>query len=230
MAASKKVLMVLTSHADLGDSGEKTGFWVEEFAAPYYEFKDAGFEVTLVSPKGGQPPIDPKSELADFQTASTARYDGDKAVQQLMANTGKLSQVNASDYDGVFYPGGHGPLWDLTDNVDSIKLIEDFLNNQKPVAAVCHATAALLNAKNQQGEFIVADKAVTGFTNTEEEAVQLTEIVPFLLEDELVKRGGDFQKVEDWNAFAVQDGLIITGQNPASSELAAQKLVSELNK
>jgi len=230
MAASKKVLMVLTSHADLGDSGEKTGFWVEEFAAPYYEFKDAGFEVTLVSPAGGQPPIDPKSELADFQTASTARYDGDKAVQQKMANTGKLSEVNTSDYDGVFYPGGHGPLWDLTDNVDSIKLIEDFLNNQKPVAAVCHATAALLNAKNQQGEFIVADKAVTGFTNTEEEAVQLTEIVPFLLEDELVKRGGDFQKVEDWNAFAVQDGLIITGQNPASSELAAQKLVSELNK
>jgi len=186
--------------------------------------------VTLVSPAGGQPPIDPKSELADFQTASTARYDGDKAVQQKMANTGKLSEVNTSDYDGVFYPGGHGPLWDLTDNVDSIKLIEDFLNNQKPVAAVCHATAALLNAKNQQGEFIVADKAVTGFTNTEEEAVQLTEIVPFLLEDELVKRGGDFQKVEDWNAFAVQDGLIITGQNPASSELAAQKLVSELNK
>jgi len=230
MAASKKVLMVLTSHADLGDSGEKTGFWVEEFAAPYYEFKDAGFEVTLVSPKGGQPPIDPKSELADFQTASTARFDGDKEVQQLMANTGKLSQVNASDYDGVFYPGGHGPLWDLTDNVDSITLIEDFLNTQKPVAAVCHATAALLNAKNQQGEFMVADKAVTGFTNTEEEAVQLTEIVPFLLEDELVKRGGDFQKVEDWNAFAVQDGLIITGQNPASSELAAQKLVSELNK
>jgi len=230
MAASKKVLMVLTSHADLGDSGEKTGFWVEEFAAPYYEFKDAGFEVTLVSPAGGQPPIDPKSEMADFQTASTARYDGDKAVQQKMANTGKLSQVNTSDYDAVFYPGGHGPLWDLTDNVDSITLIEDFLNNQKPVAAVCHATAALLNAKNQQGEFIVADKAVTGFTNTEEEAVQLTEIVPFLLEDELVKRGGDFQKVEDWNAFAVQDGLIITGQNPASSELAAQKLVSELNK
>jgi len=230
MAASKKVLMVLTSHADLGDSGEKTGFWVEEFAAPYYEFKDAGFEVTLVSPAGGQPPIDPKSEMADFQTASTARYDGDKAVQQLMADTGKLSEVNTSDYDAVFYPGGHGPLWDLTDNVDSIKLIEDFLNSQKPVAAVCHATAALLNAKNQQGEFIVADKAVTGFTNTEEEAVQLTDIVPFLLEDELVKRGGDFQKVEDWNAFAVQDGLIITGQNPASSELAAQKLVSELNK
>jgi putative intracellular protease/amidase len=230
MTASKNILMVLTSHSDLGDTGEKTGFWVEEFAAPYYQFKDAGFAITLVSPLGGQPPVDPKSELADFQTASTERFDEDKEVQALLANTKILSSVAARDYDAVFYPGGHGPLWDLTDNVDSIKLIEDFLNSDKPVAAVCHATAALLRAKTPQGESIVAKRLVTGFTNTEEEAVQLTQIVPFLLEDELVKLGGDFQKADDWNAFSVQDGLIITGQNPASSELAAQKLVSHLNK
>ncbi len=228
MTANNTILMVLTSHSELGDTGEKTGFWVEEFAAPYYEFKDAGFNVVLASVKGGQPPIDPKSEMADFQTASTARYDKDQDVQQQMANSKKLSDINASDYAAVFYPGGHGPLWDLTDNVESIKLIEDFLKNQKPVAAVCHATAAFLNVKNEQGEFIVANKAVTGFTNTEEDAVQLTDIVPFLLEDELIKRGGDYQKVADWNAFAVQDGLVITGQNPASSELAAQKLVAML--
>lgn len=230
MTASKNILMVLTSHSDLGDTGEKTGFWVEEFAAPYYQFKDAGFAITLASPLGGQPPVDPKSELADFQTASTERFDEDKEVQALLANTQVLSSVTASDYDAVFYPGGHGPLWDLTDNVESIKLIEDFLNSNKPVAAVCHATAALLRAKTPQGESIVAKRLVTGFTNTEEEAVQLTNIVPFLLEDELVKLGGDFQKADDWNAFSVQDGLIITGQNPASSELAAQKLVSHLNK
>jgi putative intracellular protease/amidase len=230
MTASKNILMVLTSHSDLGDTGEKTGFWVEEFAAPYYQFKDAGFAITLASPLGGQPPVDPKSELADFQTASTERFDEDKEVQALLANTKILSSVAACDYDAVFYPGGHGPLWDLTDNVDSIKLIEDFLNSDKPVAAVCHATAALLRAKTPQGESIVAKRLVTGFTNTEEEAVQLTKIVPFLLEDELVKLGGDFQKADDWNAFSVQDGLIITGQNPASSELAAQKLVSHLNK
>lgn len=227
---AKKVLMVLTSHAELGNTGEKTGFWVEEFAAPYYEFIDAGITVTLASPLGGQPPIDPKSEMEDFQTAATKRYDADKNVQQLMANTHELSTVNAQEFDGVFYPGGHGPLWDLTDNIDSIHLISDFLQAQKPIAAVCHATAAFLNVKDKSDNYIVKGKVVTGFTNSEEEAVQLTNIVPFLLEDELIKRGGDYQKASDWNAFAVQDGLIITGQNPASSSLAAKKLLAHLNR
>lgn len=225
----KRVLMVLTSHAELGNSGEKTGFWVEEFAAPYYTFIDAGIQVTLASPAGGQPPIDPKSELADFQTESTKRYDGDVKAQALIADTAKLADVNASDFDAVFYPGGHGPLWDLTDNRDSIALLESFLAANKPIAAVCHATAAFLNLKNDAGEYVVNGKAVTGFTNSEEDAVQLTDVVPFLLEDELIKRGGDYQKVADWNAFAVQDGLLISGQNPASSELAAEKLLAHLN-
>ena len=224
----KKVLMVITSHAELGNTGEKTGFWIEEFAAPYYTFIDAGVQVTLVSPAGGQPPVDPKSELADFQTPSTKRFDADIEAQALVANTVKLVEVKAADYDAVFYPGGHGPLWDLTDNTDSITLIENFLATNKPIAAVCHATAAFLNIKDAKGEFVVKDKAVTGFTNSEEEAVQLTDVVPFLLEDELLKRGGDFQKVADWNAFAVQDGLVISGQNPASSELAAEKLLATL--
>ena len=225
---AKKVLMVITSHSDLGDTGEKTGFWVEEFAAPYYAFVDAGTQVTLASPAGGQPPVDPKSQIADFQTASTQRFDADTEAQALVANTAKLADMNAADFDAVFYPGGHGPLWDLTDNADSIALIEDFLANNKPVAAVCHATAAFLNIKDVAGEYLVKGKAVTGFTNSEEEAVQLTDVVPFLLEDELIKRGGDFQKVADWNAFAVQDGLLISGQNPASSELAAEKLLAAL--
>jgi len=220
--------MVLTSHAELGDSGEKTGFWVEEFAAPYYAFIDAGIQVSLASPAGGQPPVDPKSELEDFQTASTKRYDTDSEVQALMAKTAVLASVNADDYDAVFYPGGHGPLWDLTDNTDSITLIENFLAANKPVAAVCHATAAFLNVKDAAGEYVVKGKGITGFSNSEEAAVQLSEIVPFLLEDELVKRGGDYQKVADWNAFAIQDGLLISGQNPQSSELAAQKLVAHI--
>lgn len=226
--SSKKILMVLTSHDRLGNTGEKTGFWVEEFAAPYYLFKDAGVEITLASPDGGQPPIDPKSELADFQTQATQRFDDDIKAQQQLANTELLASIDPTEYDAVFYPGGHGPLWDLTDNRDSINLIEAFLNAGKPVAAVCHATAALLNAKNSAGDFIVKGKMVTGFTNSEEDAVQLTAIVPFLLEDELVKRGAEYQKVTDWHAFAVQDGLIISGQNPASSELAAQKLLNHL--
>jgi putative intracellular protease/amidase len=226
---SKKILMVLTSHDQLGDTGHKTGFWVEEFAAPYYVFSDAGIELTLATPKGGQAPIDPTSELADFQTEATKRFDADKNAQQLVANTEKLEDINADDYDAVFYPGGHGPLWDLTDNVTSIALIEKLLSANKPVAAVCHATAAFLNVQNASGEFVVQGKAVTGFTNSEEEAVQLTDVVPFLLEDELIKRGGEYQKGEDWNAFAVQDGLIITGQNPASSVLAAEKLLTHLN-
>ncbi len=224
----KKVLMVLTSHGQLGSTGERTGFWVEEFAAPYYAFKDAGIEVSLASVKGGQPPIDPKSELEDFQTAATHRYDDDKELQIMMANTAKLSSVLADEFDGVFYPGGHGPLWDLVDNQESVQLIERFLATNKPVAAVCHATAALLKVKDIDGVSVVKERAVTGFSNTEEDAVALTDVVPFLLENELVKLGGDYQKVSDWNAFSVQDGLLITGQNPASSELAAQKLIAHL--
>jgi putative intracellular protease/amidase len=184
--------------------------------------------VSIASTLGGQPPIDPKSELEDFQTPSTKRYDADNDVQALMVNTSKLADVDAADYDAVFYPGGHGPLWDLTDNEDSIALIERFLATNKPIGAVCHATAAFLNVKDTSGEYVVKGKAVTGFTNSEEEAVQLTHIVPFLLEDELIKRGGDYQKVADWNAFAIQDGLVITGQNPQSSELAAEKLIAAL--
>tara|TARA_R110002153_G_scaffold190217_2_gene342976 strand:- start:23322 stop:24020 length:699 start_codon:yes stop_codon:yes gene_type:complete len=225
---AKHILMVLTSHAELGNSGEKTGFWIEEFAAPYYAFIDAGIKVSIASVAGGQPPIDPKSELEDFQTPATKRYDGDSEVQSLMANTAKLLDVDAADYDAVFYPGGHGPLWDLTDNVTSISLIENFIAANKPVAAVCHATAAFLNVKDANGEYVVKGKTVTGFTNSEEEAVQLTKIVPFLLEDELIKRGGKYQKVADWSAFAIRDGLLITGQNPASSELAAEKLLAIL--
>ncbi|MEP1446078.1 MAG: type 1 glutamine amidotransferase domain-containing protein [Paraglaciecola sp.] len=225
---TKHILMVLTSHSELGNTGEKTGFWIEEFAAPYYTFVDAGIKVTIASVAGGQPPIDPKSESKDFQTPATERYDVDNKVQSLMENTVKLADVNGSDYDAVFYPGGHGPLWDLTDNSDSITLIESFLAANKPVAAVCHASAAFLNVRNATGEFLVKDKAVTGFTNSEEEAVQLTDIVPFLLEDELIKRGGNYQKVADWNAFAIQDGLLVTGQNPASSALAAEKLLANL--
>ncbi|WP_076417596.1 type 1 glutamine amidotransferase domain-containing protein [Colwellia sp. UCD-KL20] len=226
---TKKILMVLTSHADLGNTGEKTGFWIEEFAAPYYTFKDASIEVTLASPLGGQPPIDPKSELDDFQTPATVKYFTDSETQNLVANTHVLAELNADDFDAVFYPGGHGPLWDLTENTTSIQLIERFLASNKPVAAVCHATAAFLNVKNSTGEYAIKGKAISGFTNTEEAAVELTDIVPFLLEDELIKRGGDYQKVEDWNAFAVQDGLIISGQNPASSTLVAKKLLSQLN-
>jgi len=227
-ATNKHILMVLTSHAELGDSGEKTGFWVEEFAAPYYAFTDAGVKVSIVSPLGGMPPIDPKSEQADFQTPSTKRYDADSDVQTLIANTAKLSDVKAADYDAIFYPGGHGPMWDLTDNALSIALIEGFLAANKPVAAVCHASAAFLNVKDTSGQYAVKGKTVTGFTNSEEEAVQLTNIVPFLLEDELIKRGGNYHKGDDWSVFAVQDGLLITGQNPASSELAAEKLLAAI--
>ena len=229
MNMTKKILMVLTSHDELGNTGKKTGFWVEEFAAPYYAFIDAGVEVTLATPKGGQAPIDPTSTLEDFQTSATERYDGDDVAQAKIANTVQLSSLNEGDFDGVFYPGGHGPLWDLTDNTDSIALIESFLKAGKAVATVCHASAALLNVKQASGDFAIKGKAVTGFTNSEEEAVQLTAVVPFLLEDELIKRGGEYQKAQDWHAFVVQDGLIITGQNPASSALAAEKLLAQLS-
>ena len=225
---AKKILMVLTSHAELGNTGHKTGFWVEEFAAPYYAFIDAGAEVTLASVKGGQPPIDPNSAAPDAATDATKRFDNDSAAQTLMANTKALGDVNASDFDAVFYPGGHGPLWDLVDNTDSISLIEDFIKTEKPVAAVCHASAVFLNAKNSDGSALVAGKKVTGFSNSEEAAMQLTDIVPLLVEDELIKKGGDYQKTDDWGVLALVDGLLITGQNPASSELAAQKLLTQL--
>lgn len=227
--AAKKILMVLTSHSELGNTGEKTGFWVEEFAAPYYVFLDAGADIVLASPAGGQPPIDPKSELPDFQTSATRRFDEDQTAREKLATTLALSEVDASKYDAVFYPGGHGPLWDLVDNTVSIALITKFLQENKPVAAVCHASAVLLNVNDSAGEPIVKGRSVTGFSNSEEEAVALTDIVPFLLEDELSKKGAEYQKVDDWNGFAVQDGSIITGQNPASSEMTAQKLMSHLN-
>ena len=220
-----KILMVLTSHSELGNTGHKTGFWVEEFSAPYYTFKDAGVGITVASPKGGQPPIDPKSEEPSSQTDATRRFNKDKDLQELLAHTKKLSEVSAGDYDAIFYPGGHGPLWDLTTNADSIRLIETFWKTEKPVAAVCHAPSALLNVKDQNGEPLVKGKKVTGFTDSEEETVQLTNVVPFLLEDELKAKGGIYSKKDDWASYVVQDGLLITGQNPASSEEAAKQLL-----
>ncbi|WP_062570472.1 type 1 glutamine amidotransferase domain-containing protein [Pseudoalteromonas arabiensis] len=226
--SAKKILMVLTSHDELGDTGHKTGFWVEEFAAPYYAFVDAGADVTLASVKGGQPPVDPNSAAPDAATDATKRFEEDSAAKTLMANTKPLSEINAEEFDAVFYPGGHGPLWDLVDNQDSISLIEQFLNSNKPVGAVCHASAVLLNAKNAAGKSVVFDKKVTGFSNSEEDAVQLTNVVPLLVEDQLIKQGGHYQKTDDWGVLAIEDGLLITGQNPASSELAAKKLLTKL--
>ena len=220
------VLIVLTSHDQLGDTGEKTGFWLEEFASPYYHLKDAGAQITLASPGGGQPPLDPKSHEPDFQTNETRRFDADPSAQNELANTAKLADMNAVDFDAVFYPGGHGPLWDLYSDRDSIALIEGFIAAGKPVATVCHAPAVLLNARDENGEPLVKGKRVTGFSNSEEAAVGLTDVVPFLLEDQLVAKGGLYQKVDDWNPLAVVDGLIITGQNPASSEAVAKALVN----
>jgi putative intracellular protease/amidase len=225
---TKSVLMVLTSHSDLGNTGNKTGFWVEEFAAPYYAFVDAGIEVTIASPAGGQPPIDPNSELEDFQTDATRRFDADTKAQTQLANSLSLDKVTQGDFDAVFYPGGHGPLWDLTDNLTSIALIESFLAANKPIAAVCHATAAFLNIKEANGDYVVKGKKVTGFSNTEEDAVQLTNIVPFLLEDELIARGANYQKGDDWNVFTLEDGLVISGQNPASSAQTADLLIARI--
>jgi len=223
-----EVLMVLTSHGDLGNTGEKTGFWIEEFAAPYYVLADAGAEITIASPKGGQPPVDPKSELKDAQTPSTERFYADKALMDKVAHSLKLSDVNEADYDAVFYPGGHGPLWDLATDKKSIELIEAFYNHQKPIAFVCHAPAALINVKALNGEPLVKGKHVTGFSNTEEEAVQLTDVVPFLLEDELTKHGAHYSKGDDWASYVMEDGLLITGQNPGSSEAAAKLLLKTL--
>lgn len=223
-----KVLVVLTSHDQLGDTGNKTGFWVEEFAAPYYVMADAGVDVTIASPKGGQPPIDPKSALPEFQTEATKRFDADKELQAKLANSMILSEVGEQDYDAVFYPGGHGPLWDLANDKTSITLIEDFWKNNKPVAAVCHAPGVFRFVKDSDGTPLVKGKKVTGFSNSEEEAVQLTDIVPFLVEDELIKLGGDYSKGEDWSSYVLKDGNLITGQNPGSSEETAKELLALL--
>jgi len=223
-----KILFVLTSHDELGDTGKKTGFWIEEFAAPYYALLDKGAEITVATPKGGQAPIDPSSDSEDAQTKDTKRYKDDKDAQSVINNTKKLADVNASDFDAVFYPGGHGPLWDLANDATSIKLIETFDEQEKPVAFVCHAPAALKGVKGTDGNPLVKGKKVTGFTNSEEAAVQLTEVVPFLVEDMLQENGGIYSKKEDWAAYAIQDGNLITGQNPASSELVAEKLLAAL--
>ncbi|WP_299799639.1 type 1 glutamine amidotransferase domain-containing protein [uncultured Maribacter sp.] len=223
-----KILFVLTSHDQLGDTGKKTGFWIEEFAAPYYALLDKGAEITVATPKGGQAPIDPSSDSEDAQTKDTKRYKEDKDAQSVINNTKKLADVNASDFDAVFYPGGHGPLWDLANDATSIKLIETFNEQAKPVAFVCHAPAALKGVKGTDGNLLVKGKKVTGFTNTEEAAVQLTDVVPFLVEDMLKENGGIYSKKEDWAAYAIQDGNLITGQNPASSELVAEKLLAAL--
>jgi len=225
-----KVLMVLTSHGELGNTGEKTGFWIEEFAAPYYVLADAGAEMTLASPKGGQPPVDPKSESADSQTTATLRFYGDNDLIDKVAHTFKLSEVKEEDFDAVFYPGGHGPLWDLSTDPISITLIENFYKHDKTIAFVCHAPAALLKAKEPDGELIVKGKDVTGFSDTEEDAVKLTKEVPFLLEDELKKLGAHYSKGADWSSYVKQDGFLITGQNPASSEEVAKMLLAAIEK
>lgn len=224
----KKVLFVLTSHDKLGSTGEKTGFWIEEFAAPYYELADNGVLIDIASPLGGQPPIDPKSSDPSSATEDTKRFDKDSELQAKLSKTHKLADIKQADYDAVFYPGGHGPLWDLAEDKNSIALIEAFYTNKKPVAFVCHSPGALKNVK-VAGEFLVKGKRVTGFSNTEEEAVGLTKVVPFLLEDALQSNGATYSKVGDWQPYAVEDGLLITGQNPASSKLVAEKLLQQLN-
>ena len=225
-----KILMILTSHDKLGDTGKKTGFWLEEFAAPYYVFKDAGAEITLASPLGGQPPLDPTSDAPDAQTAATTRFKADPAAQAVLGTTVKLRDVSAADFDAVFYPGGHGPLWDLAENAFSIRVIESMLAAGKPVAAVCHAPGALRHAKAADGSPLVKGKRVAGFTNTEEQAAGLTDVVPFLVEDMLKENGGSYSKAADWQPHVVTDGLLITGQNPASSGPAATALLALLAK
>ena len=223
-----KILMVLTSHDQLGDTGKKTGFWLEELAAPYYTFVDAGAEVVLASPAGGQPPLDPKSNEPDAQTETTKRFEADEVAMQALANTHKLSEVLNQDFDAVFYPGGHGPLWDLAKDQNSISLIEQTLQADKPVALVCHAPGVLRDVKDAEGHSIVEGKTVTGFSNTEEDGVGLTDIVPFLVEDMLKEKGGKYSKAEDWQVYVQQDGLLITGQNPASSAATAEVLLKLL--
>ena len=224
-----KVLVVLTSHSELGSTGEKTGFWIEEFTAPYYVLADAGMQITIASPKGGQPPVDPKSETAEAQTASTKRFYSDNDLIDKVSDTVKLSNVRSSDFDAVFYPGGHGPMWDLANDTSSISLIESFYNEGKPIAFVCHAPASLVNAKLPDGEPLVKGKEITSFSNTEEDAVKLTNVVPFSLEDKLKSLGAHYSKGNDWASYVKRDGLLITGQNPASSEAVAELLLQALD-
>lgn len=223
-----KILIVLTSHDKLGDTGKDTGFWLEEFAAPYYVLKDAGADIVLASPKGGQPPIDPSSDAQDAQTAATDRFKADEAAQAHLASTEILSSLTADGFDAIFYPGGHGPLWDLANDADSIQLIETFSASDRPVGAVCHAPAIFKNTKGTDGKPLVNGKTVTGFTNSEEDAVQLTDVVPFLVEDMLKANGGKFERGDDWASFVVTDGKLVTGQNPGSSEATAEKLLELL--
>lgn len=222
------VLFVLTSHDQLGDTGHKTGFWLEEFAAPYYVFKDAGANITLASPAGGQPPLDPRSDEPDAQTPATDRFRSDRDAQQQLATTLPLKQIDASKFDAVFYPGGHGPLWDLARDADSIALIETFDRANKPLGLVCHAPGALIAARTADGKPLVAGRKVTGFSNSEEEAVGLTAVVPFLIEDEFGRLGGNYSKGPDWQPYVLSDGHLVTGQNPASSEAVAKALLAQL--
>ena len=223
-----KVLMVLTSHDELGTTGEKTGFWLEEFTSPYYTFKDAGADIVIASIKGGQPPLDPKSDAPDAQTESTRRFDQDTDAQHQLANTVVLADIKADDFDTVFYAGGHGPLWDLTNSATSIELIQEFDRAQKPIGFVCHAPAVLKNVKTASGDSFVKGKKLTGFSNSEEAAVQLTDVVPFLIEDEFKAQGAHYEKGADWSSYTVTDGHLITGQNPASSEAVAKQLLDML--
>ena len=225
---NKRILMVLTSHDRLGDTGEPTGFWLEELAAPYYACLDAGAEVVLASPKGGQPPLDPKSDAEDSQTDATLRFKKDTKAQQALANTHRLSEVSADDFDAIFYPGGHGPLWDLVEDADSIGLIEAFWAQKKPVAAVCHAPIVLIHARDTEGEPIIRGREVTGFTNEEEAAVGLTDVVPHLVENTLKEGGAHYSKADVFTPYTRRDGLLITGQNPPSSEPVAKALLEAL--
>ncbi len=225
-----KILMVLTSHDQLGDTGKKTGFWLEEFAAPYYAFVDAGADITLASPKGGQPPLDPKSDEADAQTDDTRRFQGDEQAKQALANTYPLGEVDPYNFNAVFYPGGHGPLWDLAEDKDSITLLESFYASNKPIGTVCHAPGVLKHVKAPDGHPVVKGKRVTGFSNSEEDAVGLTDVVPFLVEDMLKANGGDYSKGDDWASYVVEDGHLVSGQNPASSAAAAEALIKRLKK
>ncbi len=223
-----KILLVLTSHDQLGDTGKKTGFWLEELAAPYYALKDAGAEIVLASPKGGQPPLDPKSDDPDAQTDDTRRFKADAEAQAALASTVVLSSVKAEDFDAVFYPGGHGPLWDLANDADSIALIEVFAKADKPTGFVCHAPGVLKSVNGPDGKPLVNGRKVTGFTNSEEEAVGLTDVVPFLVENVLTANGGDYSKGPDWGSYVLTDGKLVTGQNPGSSHAAAEALLKLL--
>ncbi|MET4732730.1 putative intracellular protease/amidase [Thalassospira sp. MBR-102] len=225
-----RILMIVTSHDKMGDTGHKTGIWLEELAAPYFRFRDAGADITLASPKGGQPPLDPNSQVPDALTEATKRFEGDEEAQKAFANTVTLDGLKADDYDALFYPGGHGPLWDLATDVKSIALIEAFVAQDKPVAAVCHGPAAFVNAKTKDGKPLVAGKKVTGFTNDEEKAVGLEKVVPLLIEDEFTKQGGLYERADIWASHAVVDGKLVTGQNPASSDAAADAVVKLLGK